>query len=229
MKNFGIVLQARMGSTRLPGKILKPIGHKRLLEHILYRLTLLRHPYSLVVATSVSRKDDVVAEFCMKNAVTCFRGSERDVLERYFQCAAKYKFQDIVRLTGDNPFVDIEELDRLIDLHRRTGAEYSHSFDSLPIGSGAEIFTFQALERCFLEGKEPQHREHVNEYILENQHLFNVATLQVPIKKNMPDIRLTVDTEEDFHRVCYIFTNCPQEYVSTEEAIELFLQYSPQV
>ena len=99
----GIILQARMGSSRLPGKFLKKIGDKSLLEHIFYRLTFLKHPAKVVLATSTNQKDDIVELFCKSRNIDCFRGSEENVLERYYLCAKKFGFDHIVRLTGDNP------------------------------------------------------------------------------------------------------------------------------
>jgi spore coat polysaccharide biosynthesis protein SpsF len=218
--NTGIILQARMGSSRLPGKILKPIGDRPLLSHIFYRLSYLRYPAQLVLATSELPDDDIVAAFCKKNNVKCFRGSEEDVLERYYQCASQQAFNHIVRITGDNPFLDIEEIDRLIDLHMQEHAAYSHSYDALPWGCASEIFTFEAMEQSFLHGRKPHHREHVNEYIQENPDLFSIASLQVPSSKNRPDIRLTVDTQKDYEKACFIVEQSNSAFISTEEAIE---------
>ena len=147
-----------------------------------------------------------------------------DVLERYYLCAKKYGFRHIVRLTGDNPFVDIEELDRLIELHLDSGSDYSHSFGVLPVGVGAEIFSFEALERSHLEGTEENHREHVNEYIEEHPELFKISVLSVPVEKNRPRVRLTVDTEEDMVKARRIVVESGTEYITTEEAIELCSQ-----
>lgn len=222
---IGIIIQARMGSSRLPGKILKKIGDKTLLEHIFYRLSFLHHEAVTVLATTESDQDDVVAGFCQQHKISCFRGSEQHVLERYYVCAKQYQFQQIIRLTADNPFTDIEELDQLIDLHLTTQADYTNSFAVLPIGVGAEIFTYAALEKSYKLGQEPHHIEHVNEYILDNPQEFNIALLQVPVQKNRPDIRLTVDTMEDYDKACHIVQYRTQEYIKTEEAIELCLQY----
>jgi len=225
MLTIGIILQARMGSTRLPGKVLRQIGSRNLLEHIFYRLTFLRHPVKTILATTSHPQDNVLETFCQKQNIACFRGSRGNVLERYYLCAQEFDLQNIIRLTGDNPFTDIEELDNLIDLHLGTGVEYSHSFDSLPIGAGAEIFTFAALDRCYRHGVKDNHREHVNEYIQENPQLFEIAVLSTPPGKNHPRLRLTVDTDEDLQRACYIVENSPQSYVTTEEAIRLCSQY----
>jgi spore coat polysaccharide biosynthesis protein SpsF len=217
----GIILQARMGSTRLPGKIFKAIGNKTLLAWIAWRLGFLKHKVLLVVATSVAPENDKVREFCVQNKIECFSGSESNVLERYYYCARQYGFDSIVRMTGDNPFPDIEELDNLIGLYETSGADYCNSYKSLPIGVGAEIFSFAALEDSFRKGKEPHHLEHVDEYILEHPELFRTLELKTSSEKNWPDIRLTVDTPEDYKRACYIAEHAAGEMVSTPEAIRL--------
>ena len=217
----GIILQARMGSSRLPGKVLTKMGDKNLLEHIFHRLSFLKHEIKLVVATTILKKDDVIVEFCLSKGIECFRGSEDNVLERYYLCAQKYNFNNIVRLTGDNLCTDIEELDNLITLHIDSKANYSHSFGSLPIGVGAEIFTFDALEKSYYSGTKENHKEHVNEYIQEHPELFNISVLSVPEYKKMPELRLTVDTNEDYQRACFIIENSADRYISTERAIEL--------
>lgn len=222
---IGIIIQARMGSTRLPAKVLKKIGDKNLLEHILFRLTKLNHNVEIVIATSILDKDDAIELFCKENEVQYFRGSETNVLERYYMCAKENKFDHIVRLTGDNPFVDIEELDNLITLHLKTKSDYSRSFFNLPKGVGAEIFTFEALERSYLFGTKENHIEHVNEYIEENEDRFKILELKVEKGKNRPDISLTVDTEDDYKKACFIVENAKNEYIGTKEAINLCLQF----
>ena len=224
--NIGIIIQARTGSTRLPGKVLKKIGDKSLLEHILHRLNRLQHNVKIVIATSTLEKDDRIEDFCLENRVDCFRGSEGDVLERYRLCAKQNKFNHIVRLTGDNPFIDIEELDKLIDLHIRSKSDYSRSFAVLPKGVGSEIFTFQALEESYTFGKKDNHKEHVNEYIEENESKFNISELDVRTEKNRPEISLTVDTPSDYKKACFIVENSKSDYITTQEAIALCLQFA---
>lgn len=222
---IGIIIQARMGSTRLPGKILKNIGTKNLLEHILFRLARLKHTVKIVIATSDTEKDDLVEEFCIKKNITCFRGSELNVLARYYLCAEEYTFDHIVRLTGDNPFTDIEELDNLISLHLDSHADYSRSFSVLPKGVGAEIFTFEALETSHYKSSKPNHFEHVNEYIEENEAQYIISELMVQNDKNRPDLSLTVDTIEDYQKACFIVENSKNEYITTQETIDICLQY----
>lgn len=224
MSQIGLILQARMGSTRLPGKVLMPIAGRPLLDHIFQRLLTMVSDATLVVATSDLPKDDAIADHCESRAVACCRGDEEDVLARYYHCARIHGFEQIVRLTGDNPFVDAAELDRLIDFHVREGNDYSQSFDHLPVGVGAEIFTFEALCQSFEEGKEPHHREHVDEYMLEHPEKFKSGVLQVIDEKSHPDIRLTVDTPADYALACRLAAHAGGSGLRTEEAIELCSQ-----
>lgn len=227
--NIGIILQARMGSSRLPGKVLRTIGNNTLLGHIVQRLLYLKHTVKLVIATSNLEKDNPIEEFCELENVECFRGSELNVLERFYKCSKKYNFDHIVRMTGDNPFPDIEELDNLIDLHLNNGADYSNSFESLPIGVGMEIFAFSALEKSFQEGKEPKHLEHVNEYIIDYPSMFKISHLKVKKSKNFPQVRLTVDTEEDFYKACFIAVNSKKKIITTQDAIKLSNQWEKKI
>jgi spore coat polysaccharide biosynthesis protein SpsF len=191
------------------------------LDHILDRLKRLSHRAKPVIATSTTAADDVVKEFCQKRGVACFRGDEANVLHRYRDCATRMAFTQIVRLTGDNPFVDIEELDRLIDLHFSANSDFAHSFGQLPLGVGAEIFTRQALERAARESTELHHFEHVDEYLLEHPEIFKTIQLEVPEAKRRPLLRLTVDTEEDWLRASFIAAQAGHDFVTTEEAIAL--------
>lgn len=219
--SVGIIIQARMDSTRLPGKVLKSIAGKALLDHVLGRLSLLTHPVKVVVATSDQPQDDAIEQHCLSSGVSVFRGSETDVLDRYYQCARENGFEHVVRLTADNPFTDMEELQRLIAQHLTQHNDYTHSFGVMPLGVGAEIFTFSALERSAQEGHAPNHREHVNEYIQERPESFRIGALEVPAAKRRPDLRLTVDSEDDYQHACALAEQAPGRWIGTEEAIQL--------
>ncbi len=216
---LGIIIQARMGSSRLPGKVLRAVAGRPLLAHVLGRLESLTHPARVVVATSTQPADTAIADWCAAQGVACFRGDEHDVLARYHACASQFGFADIVRLTADNPFTDIAELDRLIRLHREGGYDYTHAFGALPLGVGAEMFTFAALERSHNEGHEPHHREHVNEYFTDRPDLFRIGQLDIPPQKTAPALRLTVDTEDDWQRADRLAALAPGRWLTTEEAI----------
>lgn len=217
----GIIIQARMGSLRLPGKILKDFEGKTLLGHIIYRLTYLKFPVKIVIATSNSKQDDRVEYFCRKEGILCFRGSEHNVLKRYYECAVTYGFQHVVRMTGDNPFCDIEELDKLIEYHLKMKNDFSENFSVLPIGVGMEIISFRALKKSLDCANMAKHFEHADEYILDHLNEFRHSTMTVQKGKNRPDVRLTVDTPEDYQKACFIIKNAEMEYITTKAAIDL--------
>ena len=221
MTSVGLVVQARMGSTRLPGKVLRPVGDLPLLGHVVGRLSQLIQPWPVVVATSTDARDDAIVAWCRQSNVVTFRGSEHDVLDRYLQCVRASGLDHVVRLTADNPFTDIAELERLVQLHLAGDCDYTHSFGMLPLGVGTEIITRAALEISHAKGREPHHREHVNEYIQEHPELFRIGVLDIPIGKCAPDLRLTVDTEEDWRRADVLARQARGKWLETEEAIAL--------
>lgn len=219
--SIGVIIQARMGSTRLPGKVLRNIGDLPLLGHVLGRLSMSCQAQKVVVATTLLPQDDAIAEYCEEVGADCFRGDEQDVLDRYYQCAKQNDFKHIVRLTADNPFTDIEELDRLIDRHLSDTNDFTHAFGDLPIGVGAEIFTFDALYQSWMYGHAPHHREHVDEYLLENPQRFKTGTLTIPAEKVSPVLRLTVDTEEDWRKADDLVKASQGEWLTTRRIIDL--------
>lgn len=215
---IGMVLQARMGSARLPGKVLMPLGGTTLIGWIVQRLRDL--PWPLVVATSDQAQDDVIVRYCEQMNVQYFRGSDQDVLDRYYQCAVAYGFSHVIRLTGDNPCPDTEALQQLVDLHLTSAADYTHSFGELPVGVGAEIFKFEALQDSWREGCAAQHREHVNEFIIEHPSRFRTMKLEVASSKHAPNLRLTIDTLEDYHRIAWCLNSATDVNISTEALIK---------
>ncbi len=221
----GIIIQARMGSSRLPGKVLRDFEGKTLLGQILFRLKHMKSEAVVVVATSVLGTDDVIAAFCRESQVECYRGDEQNVLKRYYDCAVRYGFDNIVRMTADNPFPDIEELDRLIELHVSHRNDFSECLSVLPIGVGMEAFSFPCLKDDMENASMPHHFEHVDEYVLENPQKYQYEVMSVSAAKSHPNVSLTVDTLEDYKKACYILRNAQTEYVSTEQAIRLCRQY----
>nr|WP_281427630.1 spore coat protein [Azospirillum formosense] len=191
-------MQARMGSTRLPGKVLRPLDGIPMLDRIVAKLDR-EADFQLVVATGDLPGDDPVAAHAEALRVPVFRGSSLDVLDRYYRCALRFGFTQVIRATADNPFVDVEEGERLLRRHLADRADYSLTID-LPLGVGLEVFTFPALARSWLEGHAPHHREHVNEYILENPEVFRITRVLAPEPKKARGLRLTVDTAVDLAR-----------------------------
>lgn len=196
------VIQARMGSTRLPGKVLADLGGLPILGHVVARARRIPGVDAVVVATTTEAADDALAEACRLAGWRCFRGSEPDVLDRYLGAAVATGAGHIMRLTADNPFVGVEEAGRVLAVHR-AGGDYTHNLTShgggVPVGTAVEVFTAAALERAWREGTEPHHREHVDEYLLEHPERFR-TTVVTALDTSGADLVLTVDTPADLER-----------------------------
>jgi spore coat polysaccharide biosynthesis protein SpsF len=218
-RKIGIILQARMGSTRLPGKVMKPLAGKPMIQWIIERLRRCRRPDTLILATSTSRDEEPLIELVTRLGVMLFRGSEHDVLDRYYQCARAHELDDVVRATGDNPFVDPVECDRLAEFYADRRLDYATIVtgapDGFPLGVGVEIFSRNALERSWREGHAPHHREHVDEYILENPGIFRQARMPAPFAKRAPGLSLTVDLPRQFRAAEKMYKNYIKQHPST--------------
>ncbi|MFQ5735767.1 MAG: cytidylyltransferase domain-containing protein [Thermodesulfobacteriota bacterium] len=225
MMTTGIIIQTSMFSQGLPGHALDALGDKPLLGYLLERLERLEAPVKKIVASTPSAEDNIIEDYCEHVDVECFRPSAANVLERYYLCAIEYCFSDIVRLSASNPFSDIDELERLIELHRSSGADYTHSLGALPMGAGAEVFTFEALRRSYKKASKRVHFDDVNGYIRDKASLFKVSMLDVPEAKMSPELRLTVDTEEDLRRARFIMEHSGGT-VTTERAIEVCSRFA---
>lgn len=218
---IGIILQARVASTRLPGKALKDLAGRPMIEWVLQRLSLSKRAGLLVLAIPDAPADDPLARIGSRLNVRVFRGSESDVLDRYYQCARFHHLDAVVRATGDNPFVDPFECDRLIDLYSFAKVDYASSFNGgLPVGVGLEIFSFPALEASWNEGKLPRHREHVNEFIHDHPERFTTALLKADAAKNAPHLSLTVDTQEQFEKAAKLYEGYFREHSGTYVPVE---------
>ncbi|MCC7303022.1 MAG: acylneuraminate cytidylyltransferase [Bacteroidia bacterium] len=199
--NPGIILQARMGSSRLPGKSMMQIGGTNLPGYILRRFKNAGSSLLIVLATTSNESDDVLAEWAIAEGIPVFRGNEQNVLDRYVTCARQFGFDPVIRLTGDNPFVDIPELNRLMQMFNEQNCDYISSHGLLPLGSGAEVFSLRALTQSLQKADRPDHFEHVNEYILQHPGEFRIGLFAMDPEKNFPDVRLTVDTMKDLKNV----------------------------
>jgi len=211
MANF-VFLQARMGSTRLSGKSLMKILGRPLLAHAIDRLRLIPNIEDIIVLTTNLASDDIIEKWCKDNLISCFRGSDKNVLERYYHASMEFGATNVLRATGDNPFVEPYCAARLLESHLSRKVDYSSNKSeigsTLPDGLGIEIFTRAALKRSFLCSTFPHHFEHVNEYILENPDDFRIyRDIKAGNLDDYSHIRLTVDTQEDFRRATDIISS----------------------
>lgn len=225
-----IIIQARMGSTRLPGKIMKPLGGSVVLDFVVSRCKLVENVDEVIVATSILSQDNAVEQWCLQNNVSCFRGSEDNVLSRYYECALQYKPVDyVIRVTADCPFVDYELANEVITEMKEHPADIVLFNGSLPRGLAVEMISFSALEYIFENGHELRHREHVTYYAYENPQQFKATTLTVPEVKKYPELRITLDTEEDYQLCQAVADHFQGDKLVSSQTVVNFLVEHPEI
>ncbi len=194
-----IISQARMTSTRLPGKVLKEVSGKPLLAYHIERLKKTKKADAVIVATTVNATDGPIVELCGRLNVTCFRGSEEDVLSRYYHAACEAQADIVVRVTSDCPLIDPVVVDEVIDALTPYGdCDYASNtlVRTYPRGMDTEAFSFAALEQAFKEAAAKPEREHVTPYIYNHPEIFRFKN--VLYRQDESRHRWTVDTEDDF-------------------------------
>ncbi|MFZ5608515.1 MAG: cytidylyltransferase domain-containing protein [Pseudomonadota bacterium] len=199
------VLQARMGSTRLPGKVLAPILGKPMLARQIERIARARLLDRLVIATSGQAEDDPLAALAQALKVDCYRGAVDDVLDRFYQCAKRYNADHVVRLTGDCPLIDPDLIDAVVRLHLAGRHDYSSNVlpPTYPDGLDVEAMTRQALNLAWENASKPSQREHVTSYITGRAKGFSIGNLTSEIDRSSQ--RWTVDEPEDLAFVQAVF------------------------
>lgn len=200
MTRTAIVLQARMGSTRLPGKVLAPIGRRSLLEHCVRRLEQSGQP--IVVATTTLEADDAIEQAAREMGVDVFRGDAENVLDRYLSAARAFGLTRLVRATADNPFVDPDAVTRTLAFQTRVGADHVVEC-GLPVGAAVETVTVDALDRAASLVTDPYDREHVTSFIRRDPRFVALRAV-APGSLRRPGLRLTVDTIDDLEFVRHV-------------------------
>jgi len=208
------IIQARMGSSRLPGKVMMPIVSKPVLWHVVERVKRAKLINQVVVATSTNPEDKKIVDFCEINNIEVFKGSQNDVLDRYFKCAKKYHAKFIVRITADCPLIDPQLIDKLIRKIFKGRYDYigiaigggvvTSKIYRFPQGLDAEIFTFNALREAWKETTDPVDREHVSVYIWRNDKKFKLGQ-PLSAEKDYSKFRLTLDWLEDLKLIRKIY------------------------
>ena len=227
-----------MGSTRLPGKVLKPILGRPMLWHIVHRLQFVNELKDIVVATSDLPGDEPIRQFCHTNNISCFPGSENDVLDRFYQAAQQFQGDPLIRITGDCPFVDPKILSELLILYQQSNADHAGVATGagaiymeggrFPDGLDAECIRFSALEKAWREATAISDREHVTPYIWRNTEIYHCAVLKG--QKDYSHLRWTVDNESDFQLVTRVYEYLFQdEKPFLMEDILHFLAHHPEI
>lgn len=198
------IIQARTGSSRLPGKILMPLGDKPMLHQIVNRVSAAKTVDKIVVATTCEKGDDIVETLCEEIGVFCYRGSVDDVLDRYYKVSNLFHPDNIIRITADCPLIDPNVIDKVVSIHNKNRYEYTSNTmeETYPDGLDVEVFCFSALEEAWLKADLLSEREHVTPYI-KNKGSFRRGS--VTITPSLGDKRWTVDTDRDYEFISLIY------------------------
>lgn len=220
-----VIIQARMGSTRLPGKIMLPLGETVALDYSVSRCRMVEELADVIVATSTLPADDTVAEWCKLRGVSCFRGSQDDVLSRYYECAKMVKPDYIIRVTSDCPFVDYEMIRDIIECMKQEQRDIVVHDHEPARGLWSEIISFEALEYIHLHGHEDRHREHVTYYAYEHAGQFKRHVYKLPELLRHPEFRITLDTPEDYAMLKEIAGKFPGTGISSKEVVRYLVEH----
>jgi spore coat polysaccharide biosynthesis protein SpsF len=201
------IIQAHMGSTRLPGKVLRDLGGRTMLARVVRRAQRASLLNEVTVACSTLPQDDVIVQECDALGIRWYRGSDSDVLDRFHGAASAFESEAVVRITSDCPLIEPEIVDQVIDAFLRSDADYaSNTIDrSYPRGLDTEVFKKSCLDRAWKEGHEAHHRVHVTPYLYEMPKLFK--NVQVRGETDLSDLRWTVDTKEDYDFASAVFSH----------------------
>ena len=201
------IIQARCGSTRFPNKIFADIDGKPLLWHVVNRLKYSKMIDDIIIATTVYPIDDTIENWCNSESVKCFRGSENDVLNRYYCTSVAFPSDVIVRVTADDPFKDPEVIDKVIRklIDEKLDLVTNNFPPSFPEGLDCEAFTFKVLEFMEKTTQDSFEREHVTQYVYHNPNLFNIGNVVSEVQ--LSSYRWTIDNKEDYEMVKAVYAN----------------------
>ena len=227
------IIQARMNSSRLPGKVLMPINGRPMLDYMIERVSSASEIDDFVIATSTESSDNPIEEFCKANNVNFFRGNLDDVLDRFYEASKISDASIIVRLTGDCPLVDPKILDAMVGIYKINSYDYIANRAppegiTFPEGMDVEIFSRKALEKAWRLAKKPSEREHVTFYFWKNEDLFSIY--RYDLDENLSNYRLTVDYPEDFELIEIIIENFSDQFIHADlKQIINFLEDNPEL
>ncbi len=221
------IIQARMGSTRLPGKVLMNIGEKPMVWHVVNRLTYAKKLNDIILAIPDSKENDKLEKFAQDNKIKYFRGSEENVLSRYYGAAKKFKCEVIVRITSDCPLIDPKIIDLVIEKFLNSGADYTSNVlkRTFPRGLDVEIFDFKTLEKAHKQAKKDFQKEHITPYIYQHPEIFRLFNIEN--NKNLSYMRWCVDEMKDLELVREIYNRLYKnnKIFLLKDIVNLFKKY----
>ncbi len=225
----GVIIQARTGSTRLPSKILMDLPYGSgvtVLEQVIRRVQKSKQTDIIVIATTKRNEDDIIIDIAKRCGAEWFRGSSSDVLSRYYHAATAFHVDTVVRVTSDCPCIDPVIIDRCITSFVEQDVDYlSNTLSrSFPHGLDVEVFSFKALSSAFKKAVRPQEREHVTPFIISNNKRFSHGAVSAEAGEHGPEIRITLDTLDDYMLLCLVFDYLYQcnPFFGVKEIVSLF-------
>ena len=219
---IGCIIQARMGSTRLPGKVMELLdGENPSLFFTVNQIKNVKNIDRIIVATTDQEEDDIIEKFLKKKDIECFRGNSGDVLDRYYQCAKNYELDKIVRITADCPLIDPQIIDKALEEFDRSDVEYIQNLEprTFPDGMDVEIFTFEILEEAWKEADLPSEREHVTPYFRNNK---KIRMKNFHNSKDLSFHRWTLDYNEDLELIKKLIDKISCRPIFMEHILTLF-------
>jgi spore coat polysaccharide biosynthesis protein SpsF len=196
--SLGIIIQARRGSKRLPNKVLLKLGKKTILEHVIERVKKVNFTKKIIIATTIKKKDEKIAQLAKINNCFFFKGSEKNVLQRYYECSKKFKLNTIIRICSDSPFIDPKIIDKAYKIFSKKKYDYVSNIvkPSYPAGMSVEIFNFKSLKKANEAKTDKKEEEHVTPFIYRNDKMFQIKNFET--KKNYKNYRFSIDFKKDF-------------------------------
>jgi spore coat polysaccharide biosynthesis protein SpsF len=237
-KGIIAIIQARISSTRLSGKVLRKIENEPMLYHVINQVRGSKLIKDIIIVTTTMPQDEVIVKYCKKNNIKCFRGSSTDLLDRYYKCAKKFGIDPIVRITSDCPLIDPKVIDKAItkflkgsfdyvanNLEKHEG-KWDNSTCNFPQGMTVEISSFKTLEQAWKKAKKPSEREHVFPYVQFNPKLFRISNFKHP--GDLSFIRCTVDRFDDLQFVSELFKRFPKnkKFIEIKDIVKIIKKES---
>ncbi len=226
---IGSIIQARTSSTRLPEKVLKNLpfdSNITVLEQVIRRLKQSKVLDEIIIATTTDEDDKKIVNIAEKEKVSWFMGSKENVLERYYLAAKENDLDIVVRITSDCPCVDPDIVDMLLEHHLNSNLDYTSNtlIRTFPVGLDVEVISFSALKKCYNNAESDLEKEHVTMYIHRNLDLFKTENIRALNGLYAPQIRITLDTEEDYALLCAVFDYLYNEdnFFKSEDILSLF-------
>lgn len=224
-------IEARMTSTRFPGKVLRPIAGMPALELMIRRIKRSKYIDEVVVACTVNRDDDPIQDLCARIGCSCFRGSEDDVLARVLGAAETAKTDVIVEMTGDCPFIDPMVIDSVIELFFEKGVDYASNVveRSYPDGFDVQVFGIDGLRKVDSMTKDPVDRVHVSSYFYRTDGIFSKANLHAPKDVDWPELGMTLDEPDDYRLLCAVAERIPESETFTVADVVKLIRNHPEL